>query len=324
MSLYLNDVARRIHDDAVREIAAVNSPDAIQDKLLDLLTEKGYLAETAIHPVETYKGKQIGIEGRPKKRNDGYYKWILTFSEDSVKKIKAEIKTDRSFFEMPAGRSEYRRFFKGSSKYGQYYSFHTYQDFASTGENAWLNEMRRGANRLRQEHLSDSQTDAWTDCRDVLRDAYASLPSCYEDARLLFEYSLPQLKPDSAAEEKLDPTRSDVLLLMQDSVLALEFKQRSPEKNGTIFEGLVRQAMKYRTRLERFHMVSSELDISCALVLTQAFGVFEKRDEKTYICSPDKLPKAITAVCGTNPKAMTEVAFKAWLDSEFAELPSQE
>lgn len=305
------------------EIAAVNFPEEIRTKLLSYLLEKGYIADTSLGYVETKKGRSVGITGKLKTTNE-HSKWILMFPDDFFEALRNDIKAERALFNMPEGRSKLRKFFRDDDKYGKYCYCSRYSDFVSFDQDSWLEKMCKNFKECCEEEPSSSQIAAWTNCRSVLTSTFDSLPESFRDTWLVFEYALPRNKPGTKKEDKMLCVRPDVLLISGDRIIVMEFKQREPDKDGNIYEGLVSQAQKYKARLEKFHLMSHDMIIFNVLVLTHGNYYINVIEDSTYSCTSDRLPDLMQVLMHTASKNLTEDAVSAWLDSDIVFLTEEQ
>lgn len=161
--------------------------------------------------------------------------------------------------------------------------------------------------------LRPEQSRAWRNCYAALASAFRELPAEYGRLQLIFEYVLPQRRPD-AAEQPVDDTgvRADVVLLSKGTVLILEFKDRD-----ALFPGCERQARKYARRLRRWHTGSVGMRRKTAVVLTQPPPLCEKRYRLT-VCSPGELSRVIGDVFPLPFKRMPAAGVRSGIAAPWA------
>lgn len=181
----------------------------------------------------------------------------------------------------------------------------------------FLEEMIRNSVLVHSEEPDDAQCRAWLSSLKVLKKTLKSLPECYGDTYLVFEYVLPKHRPGTRKAETEEGIRPDVLVVGTDFVTVLEFKQRKLDDDGTVFEGYIKQAQKYVTRLNRYHAASQDRYVAPVVVLTLEKGLLEDRGE-AVIVSPDRLAEAIVLLDGETTEALGYPGIRAWLGSEIS------
>jgi len=192
---------------------------------------------------------------------------------------------------------------------GRYLAYNRVGVFKKKSLNEWLDRMEGRYAQVSPYELDEEQTRAWTDCHKVLQATFEALPKIYEDLFVIFEYVLPNHKPGSKRSEEDDGVRADAILVSDKRAVVLEFKQRDVD-----FEGFVLQAGKYKTRLERYHQQSKDMDIDAVLVLTKKKQYLQKHDS-VITCSKDMLPFTLQQIF--NDEVGRHQDIKAWLNSEF-------
>ncbi len=176
-------------------------------------------------------------------------------------------------------------------------------------EDRFIRSLSNNYHRVSTDNLSDGQIAAWRDCFGVLCGAFRSLPESFGDLWVVFEYVLPRHAPGTNRFQEETHIRSDVILVGRDTALVLEFKRLE-----TPYPGAYHQAMKYRTRLERFHAESEGMRAEAALVLTRA-NDFRGCFEGVPGCSPDRLPSVLRDSFGEMPDRHPNI--NRWLKSAF-------
>ena len=106
----------------------------------------------------------------------------------------------------------------------------------------------------------DSQIRAWRDSIKILQGACAELCSSgvHSDCAVFLEYTIP-----------LESRRIDALLLLDGSVLVLEFKGKHKA-----YQSDVDQAAAYGRDLSAYHAACANISVQCLLILTGAAGNF--------------------------------------------------
>ncbi|MFC4321315.1 DNA/RNA helicase domain-containing protein [Litchfieldia salsa] len=108
--------------------------------------------------------------------------------------------------------------------------------------------------------VEQSHIDSWEDTYQFLQDIFIPEMETYGELFLVFEYMLPLEKG----------RRPDVLLMVEDRVIILEFKQ----KDKVLLED-IEQAIGYREDLKRFHHITAKKDLQ-----VEGFLVLTDTDEK--------------------------------------------
>lgn len=184
----------------------------------------------------------------------------------------------------------------------------TVDKLLALGETEWERTMASRFKRVSPFPLKPEQSRAWWNCYAALASAFHELPAEYGKLQIIFEYVLPQRRPDDTAPP-VDDTgiRADAVLLSKDTVLILEFKDRD-----ALYPGCERQARKYARRLRRWHTGSAGMRRKTAVVLTQSPPLREKRYRLTA-CSPDELAGVIGDTFPLPLKRMPAVGVWDWM-----------
>lgn len=196
-------------------------------------------------------------------------------------------------------------------EFGSYAAYYTIRGFLGKTQEAFIKSLKNNFPRVSPFALEEEQIAAWKDCFNVLQESLSDLPMSYRNLNIVFEYVLPNNKPGTKKAQEGTPIRADVILVSNDTVLVLEFKQRD-EKD--LFKGLASQANKYKTRLENYHNKSKNMDINALLVLTKA-NDYRGEVEEVPCCSPDRLSDEIIHLMGNFPKPYPR--FGDWINSKF-------
>ncbi len=194
---------------------------------------------------------------------------------------------------------------------GKYACYYRLDVFKKKSLNELLDRLEGFYSKLSPFSLNHEQIHAWSDCYHTLKCAFEKMPRQYEKLYVIFEYVMPQHRPNSKRSRDDVGIRSDVILVSQTAVLVLEFKQRDED-----FEGFVLQAKKYKTRLEKYHSQSKKMKNYSLLVLTKATRYLKKHDGVTT-CSKDFLPDLLQLLFETDCEQHPDI--KSWLHSPFDE-----
>lgn len=176
----------------------------------------------------------------------------------------------------------------------------------------WLEQMKTAYPRFSPFELSDAQQRAWGNCFDVLSRTFASLPNDYGRLKIVFEYVLPQHRPDRPAEEEDIGVRADVLLLCRETVIVLEFKDRDAP-----YPGCYRQARKYQRRLQQWHRQSDGMRKKTVAVFTKAHDM-RLQEYRLVGCSPDHLAEVLADLLPSQFHTMERSKLTEWLASEWS------
>ena len=191
-------------------------------------------------------------------------------------------------------------------KVGSYTAYYTLGGFERAEKEKWLCRMQK---KCTQEVLPGFMT-AWTNEYDVLQKAISELPQEYKHLHIIFEYGLPRY-PLSPGRSPTDiAVFADAIILSYDTAIVLEFKQLDEP-----FIGHVRQARKYRRRIQDFHDESSGMTKRSILVLTKGENISHKY-HKVHCCSAELLSQTIMDALGEHPRRHSDV--KAWCGSDFS------
>lgn len=178
--------------------------------------------------------------------------------------------------------------------------------FLAEPERDWLDGMQQNFTRIMPLPLGESQVRAWKDCFRVLKDELPAIAATRPEFDIVFEYCLPY---ESGR-------RPDVLLISQEQVIVLEFKQ-----NFRVIHADLDQTAAYARDIHEYHYESRNSHVSAILVLTGATDIELDRDLSTGVLVAPKgtLQEAIESVlCGTT----TRTDMTKWLDSRYEPLPT--
>jgi DUF2075 family protein len=176
-------------------------------------------------------------------------------------------------------------------------------DLFSLGKQGLVNELSIFLHDHELE-VGDSQIEAWKDCYDFFYSLFSDKER-YSSLILVFEYMLPL--------EKMK--RPDVIILLKDRVIVLEFKRKSK-----ILEQDIEQAILYREGLKNFHYETydKKLTVEGFLVLTRAeedLGTY--RDIKTLVAS-----NFIETLHIEDAQSLPMDEEDQWLASDYHPIPS--
>lgn len=178
--------------------------------------------------------------------------------------------------------------------------------FLAETETDWLDCMQNNFTRIMPLPLGESQVRAWKDCFRVLKNELPAIATARPEFDIVFEYCLPY---ESGR-------RPDVLLISQEQVIVLEFKQ-----NFRVIHADLDQTAAYARDIHEYHYESRNSHVSAILVLTGATDIELDRDLSTGVLVAPKgtLQEAIESVlCGTT----TRTDISKWLASRYEPLPT--
>lgn len=178
--------------------------------------------------------------------------------------------------------------------------------FLAEPEGIWLDCMQKNFAHILSLPLGESQVRAWKDCFRVLKNELPAIAAARPEFDIVFEYCLPY----EAGR------RPDVLLISQEQVIVLEFKQ-----NFRVIHADLDQTAAYARDIHEYHYESRNSHVSAILVLTRATDIELDRDLSTGVLVAPKgtLQEAIESVlCGTT----TRTDITKWLESRYEPLPT--
>lgn len=152
-----------------------------------------------------------------------------------------------------------------------------------------------------------SQLTAWRQEILILKQSLRAVEEAREDTAdwsLILEYELPRERG----------RRPDALILANDQVLVLEFKQDS-----SIRSSYLDQVAAYARDIQHYHAASHTLEVIPFLVMTNTQSLTELL-AGTYRTSPDTLAAVIDNVVGVS--AGEPIDAEAWVEADYAPLPS--
>lgn len=178
--------------------------------------------------------------------------------------------------------------------------------FMAETESAWLDLMQENFTRIMPLPLGESQVRAWKDCFRVLKNELPAIAAARPEFDIVFEYCLPY---ESGR-------RPDVLLISQEQVIVLEFKQ-----NFRVIHADLDQTAAYARDIHEYHYESRNSHVSPILVLTGATDMDLDRDLSTGVLVAPKgtLQEAIESVLRGST---TRTNISQWLASRYEPLPT--
>ena len=232
----------------------------------------------------------------------------IKISRQQAKKVQADLdeyEDDDEYEGFEYDFSSIQNHFSYICSYCQYYKI---GQLKRKRKATWLREMEEQFEYVSPYELDDAQIKAWDDCFDSLKENLKYLPSQYDDIYAVFEYVMPKHNPDSAkGQEEENGIRADCVLVSRKTTVVLEFKQRKDE-----FEGFIEQALKYKRRLDKFHLEAKTMKNKAILVLTRANNYFKQYGD-AIVCSSDRLDEAITKSFGKRVYENQDI--ERWIDS---------
>ncbi len=184
--------------------------------------------------------------------------------------------------------------------------YYTLGGFLNAEKEKWLKKMEKKA----VYDVAEGNIKAWADEFDVLQEALSVLPESYHNVHIIFEYGLPYKNFDPPPKADDPAVFADAIILSKNTVVVLEFKQAKDA-----FVGYLRQARKYRKRIQQHHDESRGMNKRAILVLTKGKEIRQK-EYKANCCSRELLAQAVMDALGENPKRHCDV--EQWCNSSFS------
>lgn len=176
--------------------------------------------------------------------------------------------------------------------------------FLSEDRKSWIEEMKSSFVASYSMSLEESQVKAWKDCFDVLKKELPSVNDKYPGLQIIFEYALPY---ESGR-------RPDVILLSNEQVMILEFKQY-----GVVLQVDVDQVKAYARDIREYHYESRGKDVVPVLLLTGVENQELKQYQGITICSKGGIYELCKELM---PQHINACDAKAWMDSKYEPLPT--
>lgn len=183
----------------------------------------------------------------------------------------------------------------------------TIQSFLSTPEELWRSQLQVDHQLRMQEAASLSQLLAWHNCFVALQKHLPTLTNTRADAgdwHIIFEYELPRERG----------RRPDVIILAQDTILVLEFKDFAIP-----LQAHIDQVAAYARDIQHYHAASHEYTVVPILVLTRSTAPPSARDG-IRIVSPASLPLLLPPL--VRFASNNQIDPVTWLQADYSPLPS--
>lgn len=178
------------------------------------------------------------------------------------------------------------------------------EEFIGLDQKTWIDRMKSTFRASYSMPLGEPQIRAWRDCFTVLQAELPAVQTKYPGLQIIFEYALPY---ESGR-------RPDVILLSQESVIVLEFKQY-----GDVRPADVDQVKAYARDLREYHFESRNRRVIPVLLLT---GIGTQRPEPhdgIVLCSRGWIGNLVDKMIG---RAVTPCDAEQWMNSPYEPLPT--
>ena len=178
--------------------------------------------------------------------------------------------------------------------------------FLEESQSSWLQTMKETFVETHNLQLGDSQIRAWRDCFQVLQDQLPPIAKDCPGFEIVFEYCLPY---ESVR-------RPDVLLISQEQVIILEFKQKF-----RVFHADIDQTAAYARDIHEYHFESRNAQVDAILVLTGTDELDVDLDSISGIrvCTKANLTAAIREILCSD---CSPIDIEQWLNSRYEPLPT--
>ncbi len=182
----------------------------------------------------------------------------------------------------------------------------TIRGFLAETRSDWLQIMQDTFVRTHDLPLGDSQIRAWKDCFQVLQDQLSPIAEACPEFEIVFEYCLPY---ESGR-------RPDVLLISQEQVIVLEFKQKF-----RVIHADIDQAASYARDIHEYHYESRNAKVDAILVLTGTEDLEIDVDQAggITVCTKSDLCAGIQKLLSSE---CSPVDIDQWLNSKYEPLPT--
>ncbi|WP_043817771.1 DUF2075 domain-containing protein [Deinococcus ficus] len=174
----------------------------------------------------------------------------------------------------------------------------------------WGQGLRAHHHHLTGEQPEAGQVRAWANSHRVLQEALRVLVSEHPEVQhwtIAFEYELPRERG----------RRPDVVILTNDRVLVLEFKDH-PRPTQVQVAAHVDQVAAYARDLQHYHAASHHLTVLPLLMYTNRPGLFEQEGE-VVVTGPDGLSGYLATQYQPGAEQFDHTA---WLNADYAPLPT--
>ena len=186
------------------------------------------------------------------------------------------------------------------------------EKFLSIDCDSWLQKMKQRYHKVTPYKLTPQQERAWKNCFKVLQDTLAEMGEDYKKLHLVFEYCLPKYPPKANGSISAQYViRADCIIISKETVLVLEFKDRSDVRKEHGFT-----TRSYRNRLHKYHDQSWGKRKWCILIPTLSENIREVILKRITACSPDRLAEELIAQFGEKPKSVK--SFQDWIASTYS------
>ena len=182
--------------------------------------------------------------------------------------------------------------------------YNSVENFLKEDEENWLKTMCNSFNSLYHLPLEEPQEKAWRDCFNVLQNELPFVNNKYPGLQIIFEYALPY---ESGR-------RPDVILLSEECVIVLEFKQYD-----YVLPADIDQVKSYVRDLREYHSESRNKKVVPVLLLTGTEEKKPKRYHGIMLCSKNGIDELCSKIF---LEQITPTDAKKWIDSRYEPLPT--
>lgn len=178
------------------------------------------------------------------------------------------------------------------------------ESFLTEDKKTWIDGMKATFKASYSMPLDESQVRAWRDCFDVLKTELPGVNAKHPGMQIIFEYALPY---ESGR-------RPDVILLSEEYVIILEFKQY-----GRVLAADVDQVKAYARDLREYHYESRGKQVTPVLLLT---GIENQKPEPyngITLCSKGWICNLIDGII---TGSVTPCDSQQWMNSKYEPLPT--
>jgi DUF2075 family protein len=181
------------------------------------------------------------------------------------------------------------------------------QHFLSIPQAEWLATLQEDHLKRQHEPANVSQLVAWRNCFRALHTNLSLLAESHPNTRawhIIFEYELPRERG----------RRPDVVILAEDTILILEFKDFAMP-----LQAHIDQVAAYARDVHYYHAASHNRTVIPILVLTRSTVPPSARDG-IHIVAPSSLPPLLASLVPLSSK--DRINPTVWLQADYAPLPS--
>ena len=176
--------------------------------------------------------------------------------------------------------------------------------FIGMEKQTWIEGMKSTFQASYTMPLEEAQVSAWRDCFDVLQAELPAIETKYPGLQIIFKYALPY---ESGR-------RPDVILLSQEHVIVLEFKQFD-----TVEPAHVDQVKAYARDLREYHFESRSRQVTPVLLLTGIDAQTPEPQDEIIVCSKGWLGSLVEEIVGDG---ITPCDAETWMNSKYEPLPT--